>query len=473
MKIKTLLSLLIVLLLASCSDNDVVLDKNNDVSLQSIAYSTAKTSFSYHIDYSLLMKFINLREKKATNIIPLTYKNDTIAYYVQYVSGWEILSADKRMAPVIIKDESGALDSPNDDGQIQNLIANIAKMKDNLPTKINGIWQLWETKSTNKRRVARGIGQGMWIPQDTTYYGQTTGIDKIITTKWGQNYPWNTFTKIINSENAPVGCGPVAAGQVIYHFRKTNPRDCEIPTSAKYANGSVTPEYSDFSSSCWPLLAREIAYVDYPNYTAIFLGYLGKQMEVKYGLKESSVNAIKIGTALQDYKLAYNKRDNYDFHSIYSDLKCNQPVILCAETSDKNSAHAFIVNGYATETEKLKVAYQWDPEHRITEWEYANYDESMFMQDATGNEYKEEEIIISENVYFRMNWGYSGYEDNRLYNVAYSTSVPIETGGRPDYIFEETVYSPYWICGKDGKTGKDIIYNRIYKAFYNIRENNY
>ena len=473
MKTKVLLYSLVALLFAACSDNEIILDKSNNVSLRSTTNSTAKTPFSYQVDHTSLMKFLALKKKRVTDITPLTSNNDTIAYYVQYDDGWEIISADKRMAPVLIKADSGILKSPKNDGNIQNLITNIAELRKNLTTDINGIWQLWEKpKSSSKRRVARGIGQGMWIPQDTVYYDQRTGTNSIVTTKWGQNEPWNTFTKILDSKYAPVGCGPVAAGQVIYHFRKDNPRNCEIPTSAKYTNGSDTPEYSNFSSSCWPLMAREIAYVDYPNYTAIFLGYLGKQMEVTYGTDGSSVNAIKIGTALLDYKLTYNKRDSYDFYTIYSDLKGKQPVILCAETSDKKSAHAFIVNGYITESTRLKISYRWDPEHRITEWEYENYDQSMFMDDPSGNEYKENEIVLSENTYFRFNWGYSGYEDNRLYNVAYTTSSLIETTGRPDVITQETIYPPYWICGKD-KNNNNIIYNRIYKVFYNIRENNY
>jgi len=475
MKLKLLIFSITLIAFASCSEDDIFNDKlaeTNTLSVQKVAPATIS---DYNVTPSILAKYLNVKNKnKRYSFTPLIENGDTLAYYVKYDVGWEIIAADKRLSPVITKSDKGELDTTHIDGQqISGILQYLKTLKHSNDTSVNGIWQFFEEPKAKNRIMPRGMGQGMWIPQDTTYVSYTTGRSKIVDTEWGQNYPWNQYTKIIDERNAVVGCGPVAAGQVIYFFRENNPQDCQVPASAKYVATNPLPVYSDFSTEPWGKMAKNVSFVDYPNYTAIFLGYLGKQMEVKYGLDGTSTIPIKIGFALSDYKLTYSKKDSYDFHTIYANLRSNQPVILCADTKDNIGTHAFIANGYTTESDGIKVSYIWDPEHRITEWEFDHYDESMFLQDASGNEYKEEEFILTENVYFRMNWGYAGYEDNRFYNVAYKTSSMYEVDGKINVDYNETIYSPYWICGKyQTSTGeyKDIVYNRVYKMFYDIQE---
>ncbi|MGM9813051.1 MAG: C10 family peptidase [Muribaculaceae bacterium] len=458
------LFLLSLWLLVSCDDTSNfynVFDENNQ---QKVLINSDSGRSNYNLSAETVLKYLSKRNKSAIIVFkPMIDGSDTLAFYVEYERGWEIVAADKRLSPVIMKADSGCIDFSKNDMQIDCMLRYIKKIKtdNNSNDTINRVWEFFDLPSLKHKVKTRGYGQGMWIAQDTIIDESTEAFPRIVSTQWGQLYPWNSFTKIENGEKCCVGCGPVAVGQVIYHFRKNNPRDCQVPTSAYYPDGSEYPQFMTFSATGWSDMAESINSLSGHNYTAMFLAKLGIDMGVDYGLNATSVTATQMGDSLRAYKLKYNHSITYDFESIYSNLQAEKPIIVCASSS--SGAHAFIINGYAKECVIARISYVWDSEHHVTEWEFDHYDQSMFMNDK-GSDTKEEEINISENVYFGMNWGYSGYYDNRLYNVSYTNFAFIEDGTIVRE-YNSVVYAPYWACG-------DVIYNSVNHIFYNIQEEN-
>lgn len=46
-----------------------------------------------------------------------------------------------------------------------------------------------------------------------------SGPGQFMFCKWDQGYPWNSYCPLVNNVRAPVGCGPVAVGQLMMHHR--------------------------------------------------------------------------------------------------------------------------------------------------------------------------------------------------------------------------------------------------------------
>lgn len=448
---------------------------------QSVTESAKSHAFNYNISHSTLLKYLNITGKSNhKTITPLIDNGDTLAFYIQFLNGWEIIAADKRLSPVILKSDFGEINfsNPNDENlrQLNGLLYYLKEFRFNHYNKINGVWKIFETPKIINTIRPCGYGQGMWIPQDTVIEERTEVNPPIVKTEWGQSYPWYMYTKRIEEEMAVVGCGPVATGQVIYHFRSKNHRDCVTPTEARYHTGNDVPQYSNFTTSSWSQMEKSISSSGTYNHTASFLGYLGKQMNVSYGITGSYVSSDEIKKALNTYKLTCKEANSYNYFTIYSNLISSDPVIVCAtgkakkeDNSYDNIAHIFLINGYAAESTYAHVTYIWDPDHNITEWEFDHIDQSMF-SNASGNDSKEEDIKLEDHIYFRMNWGHSGSQDNNLYSAAFINYGFIENGVlHPEY--NQFIQNPYWSYPHtNGNQQITVIYDKVSKIFYDIQE---
>lgn len=471
MKFRLLLLLAPVLLFAACSENDIITYNNDSVPSLQEPLMTNNTSSSYKVPFSTLLKYLHSKGRKQDSTIkPLIDSGDTLAYYVQYHEGWEIITADKRLLPVIMKSNNGQLDFGNMDKhnaqEIENLLEYLKDFRSSTYDKLNPTWALFEQPKSKNRIRPRGYGEGMWIPQDTIIDETVENSPQIIDTKWGQLYPWNLYTKIIGDQVAPVGCGPLAVGQVIYHYRIKNHRNCQVPTTAKYLNENPIPQYSEFSTDGWSLMEKSVSTSSIFRYAPAFLGYLGKQMNASYAQNETTITLGNINNALTTYKLKYSELSAYNFSKIYSSLKRESPIIICATGYDNANSntlhHIFLITGYSSEYTNARISYVWDPEHRITEWEYDHYDQSMFNMDPSGNDYREDEVLLSENVYFRINWGFSEAYNNRLYGAAFTTYAFIEDG-RIIHEMNKYEVAPYWKINTQ-------TFNTVNKIFYDIQE---
>ena len=184
-----------------------------------------------------------------------------------------------------------------------------------------------------------------------------SSIAPMLTCKWGQNEPYNTYCPIIDGEHCSTGGVATALAQVMYYHRarSVNQTVREIPaytTRTKHFSIDAIPAGSAFD---WDNMVDE--YNDtsteaQKQAVARLMQYCGAAVQMDYVLNESFASMLDL--QLTKY-FKYSSKVNGKWRSSYSDaeweemvyteLKSNRPV-LYSGYNDKSESHAFVCDGY-------------------------------------------------------------------------------------------------------------------------------
>jgi len=204
----------------------------NFVSL-SVAVTAAKQINNSH----LVTALINKRNINDANLYSDKVVLDTLAvpdnihtsYYVfNYMGGgFAIISADKRVEPVLAYDDSGyfpkACNIPT--GLVNWLVVNNKNMqivRNNSALKApQGVVALWAemTAINTKNNKSIYVAQPPPPPCQPTYNIYTVG--PLLKTQWGQGWPYNALCPIgaYSNNHMPTGCVATAMAQIIYYWK--------------------------------------------------------------------------------------------------------------------------------------------------------------------------------------------------------------------------------------------------------------
>lgn len=433
MKTKVMFFISLCIAMCACNDNVFINEPIQETEVV-MSRSGETSSDSYIVTPEMVCKYLNIarKDKTVNSLTPVIENGDTLAYVAQYANnqGWDLISGDCRLYPVLANSETGVLnlsDTINPAiGAVKGMIGIVKETKEKNDTLKNNIWKFLESKEVKSinRPQSRGIGFGKWIAQDTIYESENYTKPHIITTKWGQGFPWNLKTPRLNGQSTQVGCVPVAAGQIIYHFRKNNHRDIALPQTAiftDYYYDMLTgePTFSDYSTGVWSnfkLTAQTACNED--DVTVIFLSYLGDQIGMQYGIEKSGPLSDNIKNILSiNYKLESIRTSTYNFNQILSNLKNGKPIYACF--SGPQGGHAFIIDAYKYDYERMYITYMWDPNYELQEGDEIVEPPMDAIDSKDGYAWKEEEISIQESYRLMMNWGWDGSSDNISY-LAYT-----------------------------------------------------
>lgn len=452
----------------------------------------------YNVNIDMVNGYLRLTQRinELRSITPLTIDQDTLAWAVQYQKGWQVLSGDSRMAPVMISCEEGDFElkeqSPNTNA-VNGLLHYIRDIHYGADTLKNRVWKFLETSDLKPRilRSPRRIGgeiatRGMWVAIDSTYENSTIiTVPHIVQTKWGigkvnstwneynssnpqYKCPWNGYIKTYQSCHFLVGCPAVAIGQIIYHFRKTNPRQLTAPMNGNITGDMTDPSLSEYSVSAWQLMANDSSSSNL-KYTALFLSDLSNRMGMSYVFADGSGGVDDPQDAadqLNAFLLNYDSRSSYDYNIINNNLS-NGKIICVFASSSALHGHVLLIDSKRERNEYYKVHYLWDNDYEVSWEEYNRLDPWRFeMPDdydpIENNEVYHEQIISgSKSIDFAMNWGEDGNCDNIYFAASYRIyPFTDEYGYYPGAFF---TFDPYWAV-------QNTTYNDIDKMYYNIRE---
>ena len=486
------------LAIASCSTkfdlNKTVSSSSEDQSFEKQSSSDSCDICDFTVSENLLRKYLKYFSKdKTVDIIrPISESNNILAYYVRYADnkGWDLISADKRMTPVLVSADEGELpvyfEEESTLSPVTSMLQSVIDIRKSNSKDENGIWnflspnskyekhtptQLKNIITTKARSNLRGLGEGMWIAVDTLIVDTIISAPRLINTEWAQDSTsitsfYNAFTPIKNNKHCPVGCGPVAVGQLLFKYIKNNPGQHAIPVSASMQpDGSVS--FGPLSSEAWELLGFNANYN-----TTVFLSWLGapSQMNSTYQPNSTGTPWINDTSMLGNY---LNFSDGFEVSNnsnislketfcglIVSSIDNGSPLFVVSGT------HVFLIDFYKRSIFQYVIRYEFDPYHVITDDEYYTFPSWRF---DWPNDYDpnkdtaqfDEYVNMIDQIQIKMNWGwgsertvsdpnnqyitYSIYPNSLLYNI-YSQSRYIDGNGT---LYDSQSINLYWSVSSD------------------------
>ena len=277
-----------------------------------------------------------------------------------------------------------------------------------------------------------GIGDQVITEWKTETDYDTTRRGPLLTTKWGQELPFNYYCfengNQTGTKYAKAGCQATALAQIMaYH---------EYPNSLNLTYHFAPATNLTLNWDYW----KEDPYND-PNGLAIFTRELGERLNMDYKKDDSGSTTIEAKNTLQE--LNYNTSNVtdyniYDNSPIIGNLAGYCPVFIRGRTGtdpNNSTSHAWVVDGYMI-TEETSREYQ--RQMGQINWTLVN-------------------TVYIKNTYYSFNWGFNGTDDGWFFIEKYSTG-----GAGGTYTTWANVYNP---------KNMNNSYNTLVKIIYNIYPN--
>ena len=110
------------------------------------------------VSEDMLSEYLKITKKlsSVSSIIPLLKDNDTLAYFVQYFKGWDVISADTRIEPVLAKSDSTIidLDSFSLSRHFAGTLDYIQSVRNNNEGSATRLWTYLQLRVLNKSQIS-------------------------------------------------------------------------------------------------------------------------------------------------------------------------------------------------------------------------------------------------------------------------------------------------------------------------------
>ena len=218
------------------------------------------TDFSYSVSCAEASRVVSLLfPSKEADVSFVTEASDTLLYVFNFDDGWILISGDKRCSPFLGQSEEGHLSINSSNENLNYWLESTASLVLEMKTigieEDNENTEFWETVNrTSKIEEApvvetKGQTEYKWsVWKQRVFNGRTSTtviVPHLISTKWGQLYPWNYKcpydVDVVPVIRCPTGCTAVAMSQLVYYTHYY----LEKPTGLYhqiYANNSIYGE---------------------------------------------------------------------------------------------------------------------------------------------------------------------------------------------------------------------------------------
>lgn len=192
-----------------------------------------------------------------------------------------------------------------------------------------------------------------------------TSVSPLISTKWGQESPYNNQCPMYGSVRCLTGCVATAMAQIMQYW--------QYPSSAPAMSAYTT---SSLNISVPNLPAKSLSYNKSNDAIAWLMRYAGQAVFMDYGTKTTTggSGAVSDPDAKNAFvnKFKYSSSAHFEYKDNYSDTQWNnmlknelnagRPVYYRASHKNTNgtySGHAFIIDGYNA-SGKYHINWGWD-----------------------------------------------------------------------------------------------------------------
>lgn len=414
MKTLNLASCLLVLLFSfSCVKQDYLNDVSRD---------------EFNVSYETVAIYVKAKfglTKSDACIKTIVREKDTLAYIVSHDKGWELLSADSRCEPIIAKGV-GSFEydnlNPNQKLWLDMELDEINEVKKK-GLSMNSLEFKQNAYFWNKIRGELPLTKAEGDPIEDNQYWELVEIlegeqqietsGHLITTKWGQSYPWNYCVPIssVTGQRCYTGCVAVSGAQMFKFIHDTLGKPNMFYTFGECVGNEYNHyfTFSDPSSMAWGNMSNSL--VDGNslgfNQVSVLMGWVGNEIGMSYGHNGSGAYMEDLRDLFQSQNIQCNY-GNYNKNVVLSSLKNRMPVIASAAAEKYHFlgfpyydiCHSWIIDGYVTTHNTYYYIYEWTSN---TQNELYQYGETK------------RETVVEVKDYILMNWGYDGSGDNGWY----------------------------------------------------------
>ena len=297
---------------------------------------------------------------------------DTLAYIVNFSdgNGFAVIAADRRVEPILAIIPEGKYESNHIPPGAATFFANIGPYlqrqienheKESSKYLSNALKAMYEylDYSNEGAEVTKSDGFDLSaFMQPTVSYREVsreeTQITPLVTTKWGQDEPYNTQCPIVQrpiindagaivdyeNVNALAGCVATATAQIMAYW--------EYPSGYDWDEMKANP------------LGWHVS-LDAQNDIARLMRHIGDGVHMTYGFDASSARTSDVPSYLSSvgysnygnvFRITNASSSPYS-GSIFSDLQIGRPVIMSVGDLMSDARHAFIVDGI----QRVKINY--------------------------------------------------------------------------------------------------------------------
>ena len=270
-------------------------------------------------------------------------------------NGFVIVSADDRAFPVIAYSDKNPF-------KVKDMSENVYSW---LKSVDKGIQNIADSKGVASEAVKaewKSFAKG-----NKTAEKYRSTVAPLITTTWGQDYPYNNSCPMVNEDRTVVGCVATAMAQIMNYWewphRGEGSRSYQLPrpigkVSANF--GETVYDWDNMKDEFWIYYPDEESwsYGDWSeaeiDAVATLMFHCGVSVAMDYGVDESGAYSEDVAPALKEYfdydpnlQLVYksNYTDTEWKDLLKSELNAGRPVYYAGNTASL-TGHAFVCDGY-------------------------------------------------------------------------------------------------------------------------------
>ena len=271
-------------------------------------------------------------------------------------NGFVIVSADDRAFPVIAYSDKNPF-------KVKDMSENVYSW---LKSVDKGIQNIADSKGVASEAVKAEWKSFAKGNKPAEKYRST--VAPLVTTTWGQDYPYNDSCPMVNEDRTVVGCVATAMAQIMNYWewphRGEGSRSYQLsrPIGKVSANfGETVYDWDNMKDEFWIYKAEDSTWTyeswwseEEVDAVATLMFHCGVSVAMDYGVDESGAYSEDVAPALKEYfdydpnlQLVY-KSDYTDTEwkdLLKSELNAGRPVYYAGNTAGL-MGHAFVCDGY-------------------------------------------------------------------------------------------------------------------------------
>lgn len=256
------------------------------------------------------------------------------AYVVNFDggAGFAILADDERLPTNIFAYcESGTLDATTDNPGVLLFLEEAEYYLTNAPLRIIETIHAplnyrpnMSVKPSNWGVTSRA--QCGWARYNNTPQ-EVERKTPLLSVNWGQSYPYNLVTPVINGTQCPTGCVATAAVQIMSYYQW--PQSVSVNGQNWGVNWSAALG-GDIIGANIPYLMRAV----------------GNGVGMSYAPNGSGAQSADVPSMLRSYGYTTSDLSSYNLYTVTQEVSNRRPVYVKGRTPDDASGHAWVVDGY-------------------------------------------------------------------------------------------------------------------------------